>query len=205
MVVPRSQPTLHSVEPDARTLDACRAGDRDALERVLLPHAPTIERTIRRILGPSADVEDVLQQTFIAAIGAFPRFRGEATVKTWLTRIAVRVAIDRLRSPDHRRRAPLTLVGATEPTQPGPAPDAQIDVRRALDRLYEHLGKIGVDKRTAFVLHVFEGKSMEEVAALMGASRAATKSRVFWCRRELLRRARRDPALAGVVGGGTTS
>jgi DNA-directed RNA polymerase specialized sigma24 family protein len=51
----------------------------------------------------------------------------------------------------------------------------------------------------AFMLHVFEGHPLEEVAALTGASLTATKSRVFWARRELWKRASRDPLLKTLI------
>jgi DNA-directed RNA polymerase specialized sigma24 family protein len=63
------------------------------------------------------------------------------------------------------------------------------------------MAMIAPKKRIAFVLHVFEGHPIEEVAALTGASITATKSRVFWARRELLKRAARDPQLRDLVEG----
>jgi RNA polymerase sigma-70 factor (ECF subfamily) len=157
-----------------------------------MAHAAMLERLLGRLSGPGADLEDLLQATFEAAILAFPRFRGEASVATWLTRIAVRTALHAHRRS--RRRATLALVRAERP-EPGTPPDDQADARRKLERLHHHLQGIGVKKRIAFLLHVVEGRSMEEVAALMGASRAATKSRVFWARRELLAAICRDPLL----------
>jgi len=180
---------------DPGTLDACRRGEREAIEQVLVAHTPMLERTLTRILGPGADLEDALQSAFASAITAFPRFRGEAAVGTWLCRIAVCAAMDRLRSPERRRRVHLELVGSTEPSASEPTPDRHADSRRTLTRLYEHLAHIDDDKRIAFVLHVLEGRPMDEVAALVGASRSATKSRVFWARRALLAKVRRDPAL----------
>jgi DNA-directed RNA polymerase specialized sigma24 family protein len=58
---------------------------------------------------------------------------------------------------------------------------------------------IAPKKRIAFVLHVFEGRPIEEIATLTGASVTATKSRVFWARRELLKRAACDPMLRELV------
>jgi DNA-directed RNA polymerase specialized sigma24 family protein len=70
-----------------------------------------------------------------------------------------------------------------------------------IERLEQHLRALGPKKRIAFVLHVFEGMPLEEVAALMGAGLAATKSRVFWARRELMARAARDPLLRELARG----
>jgi RNA polymerase sigma-70 factor (ECF subfamily) len=140
-------------------------------------------------------MEDVLQDTLEAVVVAFPAFRGEAAVSTWMARIAVRTAYHHLEHPDVRRRTSLELVGGEMPDASAVAPETHADARRALLATYRHLDGLSAKKRIAFVLHVFEGRPMEEVAALMCASRAATKSRVFFARRELLSRARRDPEL----------
>jgi RNA polymerase sigma-70 factor (ECF subfamily) len=172
-------------------LEACRRGDRPALEAVFRAHAPAIARVLARLVGPSADVEDLLQDTFANAIGAFPQFRGEASVKTWLHRIAIHVAHGHLRRPRHRRETPLAdeaVLGATETC----AEDQEL-----ARRLYQHLEAIDAAKRIALVLRVIEGYSVEEIAALTGASRAAVRSRIFWARRALMKRMKRDPLFAG--------
>lgn len=181
-------------------IDACRRGERPALERVFRTHAPYLERVLWRVAGRSLDVEDLLQSTLMAAIEAFPRFRGEAQVRTWLARIAVRIAQDRLRSASHRLRAPIPDLEAA-PSNDARDAEGELDLRKKIERLELHLSTLGPKKRTAFVLHVFEGMPLEEVAALMGAGLAATKSRVFWARRELMKRAARDPWLRELAEG----
>jgi RNA polymerase sigma-70 factor (ECF subfamily) len=186
--------------PPLDPVEACRRGDPAALREVFLAHSPYLERLLTRVLGPSADVEDVVQATFVAAIRAFPRFRGEASVRTWLARIAIRTAQGRLRRAEHRLRggvADLEAVG--DHGEQATVSERRLDAERQLQRVYAHLDRIAPKKRVAFVLHVFEGHSMEEVAALTGAGKSATKSRVMWARRELLKRAAHDPVLAGLV------
>ena len=185
-------------------IEACRRGDRAALQTVFQTHAPYLERVLWRVAGRSLDVEDLLQSTLMAAIEAFPRFRGEAQVRTWLARIAVRTAHDRLRSASHRLRSHVPDLDAVMDRMDRSSEltsDRDLDTRRKLERLEHHLSALGPKKRTAFVLHVFEGMPLEEVAALMGAGVPATKSRVFWARRELLKRAARDPYLCELARG----
>src|SRR5262249_11084565 len=197
----RGHPAPVVLEPGASTIDACRRGDRHALEAVFRAHMPVLEHLITRLVGPTADVEDLLQATLIEAIGAFPRFRGKASVRTWLGRIAVNVVHQHLRRPEHRRtRVTLELVrGEQEPVDPAPQPDCRAHSRRQLERLYQHLGTIGVKKRLALILFVFDGRTIEEVAALMAASRVATKSRIFWARRELVSLVDNDPVLRELI------
>ena len=179
-------------------IDACRRGERDALEILLRAHARDVERLIVRLVGPGADAEDLLQLAMIAAVSAFPRFRGEASVRTWLARIVVNVVREHLRRPERKRRVSLELV-TDEPVHDAAPADQQIDHRRRLERLYHHLNALPAKQRIAFVLHVFEGRPLDEIAALMSASLAATKSRVFLARRAILARARKDPRLADLL------
>jgi RNA polymerase sigma-70 factor (ECF subfamily) len=183
-------------------IEACRKGDRRALQAVFLAHSPYLERLLGRVAGSALEVEDLVQSTFLAAIHAFPRFRGEAQVRTWLARIAIRIAQERLRSAAHRKRGDLPdLEDSADPRALPDAPESSVDTRRRVQRLHHHLEAIAPKKRLAFVLHVFEGLPIEEVAALTGASVTATKSRVFWARRELIKRAQRDPVLRDIARG----
>lgn len=186
--------------PSPDPVEGCRRGEPEALRAVFVAHAPYVERLLIRVIGPMVDIEDVLQATFVAAIAAFPRFRGEATVRTWLARIAIRTAQARLRRAEHRLRGAVPdLEAVGDSGSDATSTERRIDAERQLGRVYAHLDRIAPKKRIAFILHVFEGHPMEEVAALTGASLSATKSRVLWARRELLKRAARDPVLAELV------
>lgn len=174
-------------------IEACRHGERAALSRVFRRESPFLERVLFRVVGPSSDLEDLLQQTLEHAIRAFPAFRGEASVRTWLTRIAVRTALHHLKHPAQRRRAALEVIegGLSEVANSRPA--HEVDARAKLRVLYEHLGKLDPKHHTAFVLYQVEGRSMEEVAALMDSGVSTTKSRVMWARRKLFARLAKDP------------
>lgn len=82
-----------------------------------------------------------------------------------------------------------------EEPDPADRPDRHAEIRQQLERLYVHLDALDPAKRIAFLLHVVDDVPLAEVAALMGASRAAIKSRVFWARRTLRARLERDPGL----------
>lgn len=200
-MTPESDPRT-GVGDDPAVIDACRQGDRAALGRVFAAEAPGLQRLIAHLIGPGPDVEDLLQATLVAAIDAFPRFRGEAAVRTWLSGIAIRLVHHHLRRPDRKRRVPLDLVPEDVDEGHAAAPDRALDARRQLARVYEHLATIGARQRIAFVLHVIDGRPIDEVASLMNASRAATKSRVFWARLRLLSRLRRDRAFECETTGG---
>jgi RNA polymerase sigma-70 factor (ECF subfamily) len=191
-----------SLDFDPPTIEACRRREREALDKVLRAHSPALERLLGRILGHAADVEDVLQDTLEAAIHGFAGYGGKAPLSSWLARIAVRSAFRYLRRPERRKRVALELVTADSAVESA-AVDDIVTGSRALGRIYHHLASVSPRNRIAFVLHVVEGYSIAEVAALMGSTRAATKSRVFLARRRLIRCAARDPSLREFLLGGT--
>src|SRR5262249_50798975 len=99
-----------------------------------------------------------------------------------------------------RRHVALELVPALDerPAPIRPA-DAELSVRELGRRLYDLLDGIAPKKRVAFLLYTIEEYSIEEVAALTGATRAATKSRIWFARRELLAAARNRPELRAFI------
>ncbi len=188
-------PTL---EPTAAVLEGCRAGDQRAIEELFRTHAALVERVIGRLVGPVADLEDLTQTVFLEAISAMTRFRGEASFKTWLLSIAVHVGQHYLRAGKIRRHVPLDLV-PEEAVRRDPDHDRQLDERRFSPELHRLLDRVAPKKRIALLLYIVEGHSIEEVASLMGASQTATRSRIFFARRELRKLLSADPRVAAHV------
>src|SRR4029078_6293505 len=95
---------------DPAMVAGCRAGDASSLEQFFVTHVRYVERVIARLTGPPPAIEDLVQTTFIQAFQSFGRYRGEASLKTWVTRIAVHTALHQLRSRV-RRAIPLARRG----------------------------------------------------------------------------------------------
>jgi RNA polymerase sigma-70 factor (ECF subfamily) len=182
----------------------CRAGRVADLDRFFREQVRYVERVITRLVGPTPDLEDLVQATFIEAIQSFGRYRGEASLRTWVTRIAVHVALHHLRS-GVRRAVPLELVpDGYEPRDPAPSLERALSDRQLAQQLHTLLDQVAPKKRVAFLLYTVGEYSIDEVAALTGAGVAATKSRIWFARRELLAlvRGRADLRdVAGVLGG----
>ena len=79
-----------------------RDGDREAFAGAVRLAAAPVERYLRAIVDPE-DLDDAVQDTFVRAWGALPRFRVEATGRTWLLAIARRAAADTIRARVRRR------------------------------------------------------------------------------------------------------
>src|SRR5258706_12302169 len=87
--------------PDAGSLlERCQRGEREALGEFYRLYRPEVTRNLHRVLGPArrgAELEDVLQDVFIEAFRSIGRFRGDAKLTTWLYRVCINVALQRLR------------------------------------------------------------------------------------------------------------
>jgi RNA polymerase sigma-70 factor, ECF subfamily len=185
---------------DPALVAGCRSGDPVSLDRFFRSYVGYVERVIGRLVGPTADLQDLVQSTFIEAIQSFARFRGEATLKTWVTRIAVHVALHQLRNGGVRRHMPLELVpAALEPADPRSGPEVQMSIQQLARRLHGLLDRMAPKKRVAFLLYTVDEYPIDEVAALTGASRAATKSRIWFARRELLAAVKHRPDLLSLM------
>ena len=180
----------------AHLLARARQGDTVAIQELFRAHLPGVHRVIHRLVGARADVDDLVQTVFVDAFRSLAGFRGDALFSTWLARIAVRVTMHAI-----RRRPPVaaSLSEEAELAADLPGPERRVAAREGLVLLDRLLAELRPKRRAAFVLHVLEGYSMEEVAAILSASTAAVKVRVHDARRHIERRVRRDPELAACL------
>jgi RNA polymerase sigma-70 factor (ECF subfamily) len=179
-------------------VERARRGDRDAFRALFRLHVGRVHRLVYRLVGPSADVEDIVQTVFVEGFRSLPAFRGESLFSTWLGRIAARVSMRARKRP---RLQLVPLAGAEDQPHGTPGPERSAEAREGLARLDRLLDQLSPKRRAAFVLHALEGYSMEEVAAMLGAGVSAVKVRVHDARKELERQARRDPYFASFFTG----
>jgi RNA polymerase sigma-70 factor (ECF subfamily) len=184
---------------DLALVEACSAGEPGALDHLYATHVGNVERTIGRLVGATPDLEDLVQQTFVEALRTLRAYRGIASLRTWFARIAVHVVARHLRAHKVRRHVALEAVPDEALPAPETDPDHHLDEHRIGPRLHALLDRIAPKKRIALVLFAVEGLPAAEVATLMGATETATRSRVFFARRELRALIAQDPALSAHV------
>jgi RNA polymerase sigma-70 factor (ECF subfamily) len=154
-----------------------------ALDQLYETFAPSVERWVRRLAGPNADVEDLMHDVFVVAVRRRSEFRGDGKLSTWLFRIAEHIVRKR-RSRD-RMRALLRLRYQTsmEPVQaPCPTPLEDLERQQRNARLYAALDRLPDKLRTVSVLYDIEGLSANEVAQLLGIHANAVWVRVHRAR-----------------------
>jgi len=179
-------------DPSTGYVRRAQAGDADGYKQLFRLHVRRLHRLVYRLAGPGCDVEDLVQTIFVQAFASLPGFRGDSSFFTWLGRIAIRIT---LRLSKQSRYRPLP-VDEGQDAAVGISPEGASDARRALARFDAILASLSEKRRAAFVLHVLQGHSLEEVAALLDAKVGAIKVRVHDARVEIERQARQDPYLA---------
>lgn len=174
----------------------CARGDRAAQHQLFETHKSRVHATLYRILGSNREIEDLVQDTFLEVFRSLHHYRGDARLGTWISRICSRVAFAFL----SRRKPRATELSELPELDSGEQGSDEIaSAREATRRLYAALEKIDCKQRIAFALHVIDGRSMREVAEITESSLVATKSRVWRARREIEKRAKRDPFLANYL------
>ena len=142
--------------------------------------------TLLRIVRSESDAEDLLQETYLRALSKIDSYRGEGEPEAWLRRIAVRLALNHLRSRKLQRWIPFHQgageEGGIEPellvdhSVPGPDSEAVTTQRRR--RLEQILKTLPIKARTAFALRNLEDRPYSEIADLLGCSEATARSLV---------------------------
>jgi RNA polymerase sigma-70 factor (ECF subfamily) len=166
---------------------AAGRGDRDALAGLVRQTQGDVWRFCAHLVDPAA-ADDLTQDTYLRAIPALRRFRGDAQVRTWLLTIARRVCAAEIsvRSRDRELAARLMVAPTSGLGQPPPEPGAQT----AVDLL---VAALDPDRRAAFVLTQLLGCSYAEAAAVCDCPVGTIRSRVARAREDLTAMMR-DPA-----------
>lgn len=165
---------------DAILVDAARDGDVEAFEAIVRQHQATVYRVALRLLGSTADAQDVTQDTFVRAWRSLRGFRRDSSVSTWLYRIVTRRCLDLLamRRPTEPLEEELETVAA-EPTE-------SVERQERLRAVTHAIAKLPTGQRVALTLREFEGLSYEEIAGIVGVSVPAIKGRIHRARLAVL-------------------
>ena len=154
-----------------------RDGHRDAFADAVRVAAPAVERFVGAMVD-RADLDDVVQDTFVHTWGSLHRFRVESTGMTWLLAIARRASADAIR----RRIRQRDLLARIESAGRAPAPTRASGVTE----LHDLIERLAPDRREAFVLTQIVGLAYEEAAAVCSVPIGTIRSRVARARRDLV-------------------
>ncbi len=163
---------------EADLIAGCRAGRRDAFETLVFAYHDRLHRIATAMAGADA-AADLLQETFLAAVESFPRFRGDAQLSTWLISILRNRFSLYLRGQKKWKLAPLPEDGAR---LPAPEPHA---VQRELLDILSRVQELPEELRTTLVFFHVDGMPYADIARAMDCPIGTVRSRLFEARERL--------------------
>ena len=177
-----------TADTDRELVRRVQRGDRSAFDLLFLRHRHKIHGLVSRFVRREEEIDDVVQESFIRAYRALPRFRLESAFYTWLYRIAINTAKNYLTAQNRR---PSTLQGDIDEIELSEATGAltelgdpeneyltgelEVAIRKALNALPD-------DLKNAVTFREFDGLSYEQIAEIMDCPVGTVRSRIFRAR-----------------------
>lgn len=187
--------------PEADAIHLAQQGDAAAFERLYRIHHRRVYSLCLRMVGNTAEAEDLTQEAFLQLFRKISTFRGESAFSTWLHRLAVNVVLMRLRK---KTGSETSLEEVTEPDEEsgGPRKDfgaPDLGLSGSIDRvnLQRAIDQLPAGYKAVFVLHDVQGYEHNEIAEIMGCSIGNSKSQLHKARmrlRDLLHETERQRA-----------
>jgi RNA polymerase sigma-70 factor (ECF subfamily) len=177
-------------------VEAAKAGDAPALEALLTLHAPAVLRFGNKMCRHPEDAQDVLQEALLAAARGVRDFRGDSSFSTWLFTIVRSFCIKKRRVSKFAPKETVSLENDTSAARlasSAPLPDEAAADRELSVALSAAIDELEEANREVLLLRDVEGLTAPEVAAVLGISVDAVKSRLHRARVQV--RARLEPQL----------
>jgi RNA polymerase sigma-70 factor, ECF subfamily len=169
-------------------------GDPIAADAFYERYGDAVDRRVRRLLGPDAEHDDVVQQVFENVLASLGGLRDPGLLGEWIAGITVNTVRRELRRRRYRRI--LVLVREVPDTAAlGGGPEEGARARR----FYAVLDRLRTDERIVFALRFVDGNTLEDTARMAGCSLSTAKRRVARARGAFLTEAGRDPILASLM------
>jgi RNA polymerase sigma-70 factor (ECF subfamily) len=167
---------------DAQVVRDVLSGDRDSYRLLVRRYGNVLHGHALRMTGSADEAADLVQRAFVKGFRKLPRCREPERVGAWLFRILANLCKDHVRSP-RRTDVPVAVVAGALRSGSDPASDAEgAEIRT---RVWGALEALTPEQREAFVLKHVEGRTYEEIAAVMDLSVTALKMRVHRAREAL--------------------
>jgi RNA polymerase sigma-70 factor (ECF subfamily) len=174
---------------DLGLIDRALAGDNAAFEALFEKYREKVYRVVYGYVHDKDDALDVTQEAFIKAFKNLPGFERESGFYTWLTRIAINLAID-----FRRRRARKKVVALEDYMDPEgkvggstgePHPTRRLEERELRERYFQALEQLSEKHRTVFLLHTVEDMAYKDIASALDISIGTVMSRLHYARKRL--------------------
>lgn len=168
---------------EAVLITAAKSGDENAQLRLYESHYERIFRLARRYAGSDQDAEDILQDVFVRAFNALPRFQNSVngSFPAWLNRICVNCCLSHLRRRKHEAKlCTQSLNDLTQEPDSGEAPvESAVQVGQIRDMISRAVQILSPKQRIIFDLRFAQHLSVGEIAYLLDCSRSNVKTQLY--------------------------
>lgn len=176
--------TTKLTEDQQVLLEGCRRGDEAAWIALFRAYSGDVGRFLKGMLRNHSEVDDLVQRVFLQFIASLDRYRGDATLRTWLLRIARNVALHEIRTRSRRERH-VKAYAESLGSSVGVNPEGQVAARQRLARLEKLIWSLEPEFREVWVLREVGGCSVAEAAQVMEVPEATIRSRHYRARKKL--------------------
>ncbi|MEM7754629.1 MAG: RNA polymerase sigma factor [Planctomycetota bacterium] len=187
--VPLEQPIDASLEAAARpratdptVIAAARAGDEDALRRLLAPEPDRLYAVCLGMLRDPDAARDAAQDALVRIIRGLETYDGRARFTTWTTRIALNVCLTRLRQSARRAGLDRRFAVSSRPIGGEPEAGSRVEETERARRAADTLSQLSEEHRTVLVLRDVRGLDLDRISEALGLPIGTIKSRLFRAR-----------------------
>lgn len=184
-------------EIDQALVERAQRGDQQAFGMLVEKYQRKLGRLLSRMVRDQAEVEDIVQESFIKAYRALPNFRGDSAFYTWLYRIGINTAKNYLVSMGRRPQVSKDIeIEDAENFEDGDelrtleTPESTIMTKEIAQTVNDTMMALPDELRTAITLRELEGLSYEEIATLMNCPIGTVRSRIFRARETIAEKLR---------------
>lgn len=171
---------------EADCIARAQRGEAAAFSALVARYQERIYRFLLRMTRSPEDARELVQETFLSAYQALPRWRPDALLSTWLFRIARNQALDRLRRARLVEFVPLDEVLTEQLPASTPSPEAALQARQRIAALEAALARLSIEHREILLLRDIEDLSYDDIAQVLDISLGTVKSRIARARAGLL-------------------
>lgn len=166
--------------------------DPAAFRELVTAYTDRVYNTVLGLLQHREDAEDISQEVFVEVYRSVGAFRGDASLTTWIYRIAVQKSLEHIRTCNRKKRSGglLSLFGREHlipvaASEPFYHPGVRLEHKERAAILFGAIRNLPVNQRTAFTLHKVEAMSHQEIAEIMKVSVASVESLIFRAKQNL--------------------
>jgi RNA polymerase sigma-70 factor (ECF subfamily) len=182
-------PTPGNREIDHELVLRAQRGDKRAFGLLVDKYQRKLARLLSRMIRDQAEIEDVVQESFIKAYRALPNFRGDSAFYTWLYRIGINTAKNYLVSVGRRPTVSTDIeiedaenFDSGDELRTTETPESSMMTKQIAQTVNDTVESLPEELRTAITLREIEGLSYEEIATIMGCPIGTVRSRIFRAR-----------------------